>query len=253
MRHAFLLTASVLLSVAPAVDAAGPDYQSKHLAVGLSRLAPAFSVFAVDSLGHGKLVQNPVLPETKAVAGLALDSGTYTLNGRPVWRVAWNDRTVTLRSEYVAGIEALPFVLAFNQRINHATLLGLMKPGERQMGLPCVLHLPDMGTLRITGTGTLDYDSQRKRESGLCARRVSAGDGRTAARRVPVRGHRDLSEAARHRTQRALRRVPARLAQYLPGQRTCRCLRTTRRAIRVRARCSSTPTSPPTRRRWPKG
>jgi hypothetical protein len=34
--------------------------------------------------------------------------------------------------------------------IYHATLLGLMKPGERQMSLPCLLHLPDTGTLRIT-------------------------------------------------------------------------------------------------------
>jgi hypothetical protein len=158
MKQTFLLTAA-LLSAAPAVNGGGPDYQSKYLAVGLSRLAPAFSVFAVDSLGHGKLAQNPVLPGTTVVAGLELDRGTYTLNGRPVWRVAWNDRTLTMQSDYVAGIEAAPFVLAFNQRINHATLLGLMKPGERQMRLPCVLHLPDMGTLRITGTGALDYDS----------------------------------------------------------------------------------------------
>jgi hypothetical protein len=39
-----------------------------------------------------------------------------------------------------------------------------MKPGERQMSLPCVLHLPDMGTLRITCNvrdARLDYDARR--------------------------------------------------------------------------------------------
>ena len=33
-----------------------------------------------------------------------------------------------------------------------------MKPGEPRMGLPCVLHLPDMGTLRITGAALLVKD-----------------------------------------------------------------------------------------------
>ena len=36
-----------------------------------------------------------------------------------------------------------------------------MKPGGRQMALPCVLHLPDMGSVRITGDGALDYDARR--------------------------------------------------------------------------------------------
>lgn len=52
-------------------------------------------------------------------------------------------------------------MLKFNQKANHATLLGLMKPGEQQVSLPCVLHLPDMGSLRINGEGKLDYDARR--------------------------------------------------------------------------------------------
>jgi hypothetical protein len=67
-----------------------------------------------------------------------------------------------LRSDYIAGVEAPPFGLAFDQKANHATLLGVMKPGERLMRLPCLLHLPDMGTLRITGAGQLDYDARRR-------------------------------------------------------------------------------------------
>jgi hypothetical protein len=151
MKAAFILLASVVV-----LNAA----ESKYLAIGLSRHTPAFSVFAVDSLGQGKLNQNPVLAETNVVAGLELDGQTYKLNGKPVWRVTCGERTLTLRSDYVP--DAPPFTLTFNQKLNHATLLGLMKPGERQMSLPCVLHLPDMGTLRIAGGGKLDYDARRR-------------------------------------------------------------------------------------------
>ncbi len=158
MKTALMILAALVLEPL----AAGPDFQSRHLAIGLSRSAPAFSLFAVDSLGQGKLGQNPVLTETNSVAGLELDGQTYKLNGNPIWRAEWGEKTLTLRSEYVAGVEMPPFTLAFNQKANHATLLGLMKPGERQMNLPCVLHLPDMGTLRITGEGWLDYDARRR-------------------------------------------------------------------------------------------
>ena len=155
----FLCTASLLASLA-----AQPAFQAQHLATSLSRTAPAFTVFSVDSLGQGKLDQNPVLAETNAIAGLELDGQTYKFNGKPVWRVTCSEKVLTLRSDYTAGAEAPPFTLAFNQKANHATLLGLMKPGERQMSLPCLLHLPDMGTLRITCNASdakLDYDARR--------------------------------------------------------------------------------------------
>ena len=162
MRNTLALLTSLLLAPVAALHAGEPDFQSQYFAVGLSRSAPAFSMFAVDSLGQGKLEQNPVLAETNAVPGLKLEGRfIYKLNGKPVWRITCGERTLTLRSDYAAGIEAPPFVLAFNQKANHATLLGLMKPGERQMNLPCVLHLPDMGSLRITGDGKLDYDARR--------------------------------------------------------------------------------------------
>jgi hypothetical protein len=40
----------------------------------------------------------------------------------------------------------------------------MMKPGERRMATPCVLHLPDMGSFQITCNvpgGKLDYDARR--------------------------------------------------------------------------------------------
>ena len=158
----------VWMMMAFAAAAAEPAFQSRHLAVGLSGNAPTFSFFALDSLGQGKVQQNPVAVETNTVAmpGLELDGPfTYKLNGKPIWRVTCGERTLTLRSDFVSDGEMPPLTLTFNQKANHATLLGLMQPGERRVALPCVLHLPDMGSARITCNvrgAQLDYDARRR-------------------------------------------------------------------------------------------
>jgi hypothetical protein len=162
--HTFLTLIALRLAPQAELPAAELTFQSQHLAIGLSPSALAFSVFAVDSLGQGRLDQNPVLAETNAIAGLELAGQTYQIDGKPIWRVTGSEKVLTLRSDYAAGAEAQPFTLSFSQKANHATLLGLMQPGERQMSLPCLLHLPDMGTLRITGSARearLDYDARR--------------------------------------------------------------------------------------------
>ena len=148
---------------------AAPDYQSQHLAVGFVRDAPAFSTFAVDSLGQGKLGNNPVLQGKAVATGLtfeAKDEGKfcYHRDGKPVWSVACAEKTLTMRSEFLGGPALPPFVLAFDQKANHATLLGMMQHGDRRVSLPCVLHLPDMGTVRITcnvAGQKLGYDARR--------------------------------------------------------------------------------------------
>ena len=164
MNHSITYCTGMLvmsLLAAGATDAAGV---SKKLAVELSPTSLSFSRFLVDSLGSGRLEHNPVLAETNRVGGLELNGLSYRLNGKTIWTAEFSDSVLVLRSEAVEGLEVLPFTLTFDQKKNHATLLGLMKPGERKMALPCILHLPDMGTLRITcnvpGT-TLDYDARR--------------------------------------------------------------------------------------------
>jgi hypothetical protein len=146
--------------------AEGPDYQSKYIAVGLSPVRPAFAWFAVDSLGQGKVRQNPILApsDTNPMPGLERpDPFSYTLHGRPIWRVQCNRQGLTFSADFAAA--APPLLLEFNQRANHATLLGLMPAGQRRMALPCVLHLPDMGSVRITASApglVLDYDARRR-------------------------------------------------------------------------------------------
>lgn len=141
------------------------DFRSQYLAVGLSRSAPAFTVFAVDSLGLGQVDQNPVLQETNTVPGLSWE-GKFAckLSGQPAWQVTCGGQALTLRSTFVAAAASPSFMLTFDQRTNHATLLGLMPPGERRVRLPCVMHLPDRGSVRITcnvAGRALDYDASR--------------------------------------------------------------------------------------------
>ena len=140
---------------------------SNHLAIRLSCHAPAFTGFSVDSLGKGQLDCNPVLDRSShaGIPGLSLGADlTYTLHGHTAWSVQCDERLIMLRSEHVPGMEIPPFRLVLNQKINHATLLGLMEPGDRRMSFPCVLHMPGMGSLRITCSQPgvkLGYDARR--------------------------------------------------------------------------------------------
>ena len=69
-----------------------------------------------------------------------------------------------LRSNFAAGGPPPPLVLSFDPYLNHATLLGMIND-DSSVQLPALLHLPDLGTLRITssirGAPPLGYDAQR--------------------------------------------------------------------------------------------
>jgi hypothetical protein len=175
MRVAILGRALPLLVLitSPAV-AAPEDFASRHYAIGLSRAAPAFSAFTLDSLGRGEAKANPVLAETTTNAAWLFGTKgpghfVYRLKGAddntpPVWEVLCRDKKLALRSRFGGDPNLPPFTLTFNQKANHATLLGLMQPRERRTALPCVLHLPDMGSARVTCNvpgAKLDYDARR--------------------------------------------------------------------------------------------
>ncbi len=185
MKHRILACVSIaavsVLAIADSTAAARaaenapdkPDFQSNTLAVGFSPSSPAFRFFSVDALGQGAFGENPVLKEPPPASPLKLESKdnqtfVYAAPGAPgssraAWTVTCTDQKIVLRSEYGGG-DPFPFVLAFDQKLNHATLLGLMKADDRRMALPCLLHMPDRGTLRITADAPnlmLDYDARR--------------------------------------------------------------------------------------------
>lgn len=173
------MTSSHVVPVGAAV--AGADFRSSHLAVGLNPTRPAFSCFAVDSLGGGEVDFNPVLSFPADPVHVRLEKkgeGLYhyyplyeTSSAAPLWTVELSGKEIILRSEYAPLPDTPPglwpavgFCLTFRQKACHATLLGLMPPGEQKMNVPCVLHLPDQGSMRITGSVPdlqLDYDACR--------------------------------------------------------------------------------------------
>ncbi len=162
------------LLLASTLVAAAPDFKTPSYAIGLSRGAAAFTAFSVDSLGKGILDHNPVLADTNNIQGLRFEAKgggrfVYSLptpGGRPsrVWQISCAETTLKLRSDFAADTKAPLLALLFDQKSSHPTLLGRMQPNERQMVLPCVLHLPDKGSVRISCSvagAKLDYDARR--------------------------------------------------------------------------------------------
>jgi len=166
---AVLLLATAAAAVAAEPPSPKPDFESRHYRAAVSRTTPAFTHMCVDSLGAARFPLNPVIPDATPAQGLAarVDGNAVayvTAAGATAWEVAFAERSITLRSRHADGERGVPFTLTFDQTRNHATLLGRMEPGKRDVALPCVLHLPDLGTFRVTASArgaALDYDARR--------------------------------------------------------------------------------------------
>jgi hypothetical protein len=152
-----------------------PDYTSSFLSIGLAPTTPAFSGFAVDSLGRGERLENVIL-DNKLTTGsnhleaIGPDSFRYTqplADGTlaEVWRITFSTNRITLHSNFIPGTEVPSFLLLIDQKKNHATLLGRLVSGKLKVSVPCVLHLPDHGTFRISSSAAetaVAYDARRR-------------------------------------------------------------------------------------------
>lgn len=153
-----------------ALVATPADFQSDYFSLTLARDTPAFASLMVDALGQQRFSVNPLIMDTNSASRFHLETtrpGHFIYRsptGLAGWQINCQRQVITLESEFVAETPAPPLTLEFNQKLNHATLLGLMPPGKQTMPLPCVLHLPGMGSVRITGNLPgleLDYDARR--------------------------------------------------------------------------------------------
>jgi len=79
----------------------------------------------------------------------------------------FSPRQIRLRSQFSLANPPMALVLNFNPHLNHATLLGRINE-DSSVPLPALLHLPDLGTFRITSSTThapaLGYDAFRYEE-----------------------------------------------------------------------------------------
>ena len=150
---------------------------------------PALVALAVDSLGKAKLSINVLQPPVAAPAAYDLHQagsvfeyrrqGTQS-SGTPAWTFEFSPKQIRLRSHFSAANPPPPLVLTFNSYLNHATLLGILNP-DGSIRLPALLHLPDLGSFRITasraGGLALGYDALRHEENPSPTKAMSAQEG----------------------------------------------------------------------------
>jgi hypothetical protein len=180
---------AILLTVASvaAQTANTPQYQSAFMRVELAPDQPAFVALVLDSLGKGKLSANPLRPPEPAKRTYQLRRAGSTFEYRPTaasettppaWTFEFSARRIRLRSHFAVGDPPPPLALNFNPHLNHATLLGMLNE-DGSVRLPALLHLPDLGTLRITsrtpGASALGFDARRFDEIQMAKREAPAG------------------------------------------------------------------------------
>ena len=149
------------------------EYQSPFMRVQLAHDQPAFVALTVDSLGKHKLSANPLRPPAKTDTAYQVRNVGTTFEYRPAgasatttpaWTFQFSPRQIRLRSQFSAANQPPPLVLNFNPHLNHATLLGLIND-DSSVPLPALLHLPDLGTFRVTSSAgrqlALGYDALR--------------------------------------------------------------------------------------------
>lgn len=174
MRKALIIVVSVLsLPLLASGAPLGPlEFQSAFLRVRASKNQPAIEVLSVDSLGKNRLTVNPLRPPAHPEGAFEAQqrgqSIEYRRAGRPatsppLWVFQFSPHGIRLLTSYAADAPP-PLVLTFDPHVNHATLLGLIK-ADGSVRLPALLHLPDLGTLRITCPSpqevALGYDALR--------------------------------------------------------------------------------------------
>lgn len=131
-------------------------FQSPFMKAGMQKDYPQLTSLWIDSLGKNKAAVNPLLSgnnmNAKYKSKASAKSISYWIEGQekndlPAWKFIFSDKNIQIISE--KNNHAEPFNITVNQELNHATVLGIMKERSK-VSLPCLIHMPDMGTFRVT-------------------------------------------------------------------------------------------------------
>ncbi len=135
---------------------------------------PGLAALSVDSLQHGEFRPSPLIAAAAAPVRytVAQDGGwvRYSFeadSAQPAWEMRCDGDTLSLRTVYHRQTTVQDLVLRFDPDVSHATLLGHVTAAG-DIALPALLHLPGMGSLRVSATGNsaaaLHYDARRNPE-----------------------------------------------------------------------------------------
>jgi hypothetical protein len=148
------------------------EFKTPFLRLSMNENVPAFQTLGIDAFGEGAY-RNCALLETKKseAHNVAIErvenSILYTLPDRQgkrstAWEVSVQHDVLTLSAN--PHENNLPFEISVNQVGSHCTVLGIFKE-KNQITFPCLIHMPDLGTFRVTCDTpgvTLFYDASRE-------------------------------------------------------------------------------------------
>jgi len=165
------LAIAMLAAPAPAQANAGLHCENKAIKLDFSAAQPGLSSLSIDSLERGEFRPSPIVdPGAPPPAYNVTEQGGWTRYalatdpGHPTWEMRCEGNTLRVRTHFSPEAPPRDLTLRFNPDIDHATLLGHVTP-TGDVTLPALLHLPGMGSLRITAAGAaksaLHYDARR--------------------------------------------------------------------------------------------
>ena len=131
-------------------------FQSPFIKVAMRKDFPQLNSLCIDSLGKGMFSVNPLSKSEKITTKYrCTNSGNEMLyhtenqeeDTAPAWKFSFSEKSIRITSEKNGNSDS--FNITVNQELNHTTVLGIMKE-RNKVALPCLIHLPDMGTFRVT-------------------------------------------------------------------------------------------------------
>lgn len=131
-------------------------FYSPYMKVAMRMDFPQLSSLSVDSMGKDKELVSPLLMGSNMIKkyrsrgsgkSISYHAENQKKDSCPAWNFSFSDKSIQIISNKTGDGE--PFNIVINQEINHTTVLGVMKEHNKVI-LPCLIHLPDMGTFRVT-------------------------------------------------------------------------------------------------------
>jgi Bacterial alpha-L-rhamnosidase 6 hairpin glycosidase domain len=125
-------------------------FMTPYYSLTLAPDSSAIESLSVDSLGNGEFRPSALFPPLShpSSQAAAASESQNTAPNPAAWQFSFSQQSFQMVSTYHTGVAAQPMVLRFDPAQTHATLLALVNNGQAR--LPAVLHLPEMGSLRIT-------------------------------------------------------------------------------------------------------
>jgi hypothetical protein len=177
IRSFFLLCIATAIASSLTAFAAPVELSQKTSSIQVTFDAhrPGLRALSIDSLQKGGFRPNPLVdPGTQTGQKYDVtvrDSWVlYALSSHPdraVWQMRADRDRLIMRSVFQPGAATQDITWKFDPNVAHATLLGHVTPSG-DIALPALIHLPGMGSMRISVSGNdaavLHYDARRAPE-----------------------------------------------------------------------------------------